>query len=289
MLDFCHQEMQQQFEKERSSLEEQKNSLREELDSLREELTFKLNMANSEVSHLQEMVKEGEQGLGSAKGHISSLKEAQEKLLEELDATRARLRETTNLLAALQGEMETQKQQHNAKLISTKEDEKLKMDKMALELELKWTETLRQECKKLREELREEHEEDKRAALTQLVQAKEQELGSARESWQRKVEDLLEQISLLKQSLEMQLSQSQHSLQQLQAQFNQEREHLGQQLQELELEHRRREERLHEAHCCAIHDLQEARQHDLKVSLTNYRIYNQSVSLAVPLLVELST
>lgn len=48
------------------------------------------------------MVKEGEQGLGSAKGHISSLKEAQEKLLEELDATRARLRETTNLLAALQ-------------------------------------------------------------------------------------------------------------------------------------------------------------------------------------------
>lgn len=48
------------------------------------------------------MVKEGEQGLGSAKGHISSLKEAQEKLLEELDATRARLRETTNLLTALQ-------------------------------------------------------------------------------------------------------------------------------------------------------------------------------------------
>lgn len=48
------------------------------------------------------MVKEGEQSLGSAKGHISNLKEAQEKLLEELDATRARLRETTNLLTALQ-------------------------------------------------------------------------------------------------------------------------------------------------------------------------------------------
>ncbi|XP_076873999.1 protein FAM184A isoform X2 [Brachyhypopomus gauderio] len=257
-------ELEQQFEKERSSLEEQKNRLREELDGLREELTAKLNIANSEVSRLQELVKEGEKGLGSAKGHISSLKEAQEKLLEELDATRARLRETTNLLTALQGEMEAQKQQHEAKLISTKEEEKLKMDKMALELELKWTETLRQECKKLREELREEHEEDKRAALTQLAQSKEQELGSARESWHRKVEDLLEQISLLKQSLEMQLSQSQHSLQQLQAQFTQEREHLGQQLQELEMEHQRREERLHDAHCCAVQDMQEARQHDLK-------------------------
>uniref|UniRef100_A0A8B9KRC5 Family with sequence similarity 184 member A n=1 Tax=Astyanax mexicanus TaxID=7994 RepID=A0A8B9KRC5_ASTMX len=256
--------MEQQFEKERSALEEQKRRLREQLDSLREELSAKLSMANSEVSRLQEIVKEGEQGLGSAKGHISSLKEAQEKLLEELDATRARLRETTNLLTALQGEMETQKQQHEAKLITTKEEEKLKMDKMALELELKWTETLRQECKKLREELREDHEEGKRMALTQLAQSKEQELGTARESWQRKVEDLLEQISLLKQSLEMQLSQSQRSLQQLQAQFSQEREHLGQQLQELEMEHQRREERLREAHCCAIQDMQEARQHDLK-------------------------
>lgn len=80
------------------------------------------------------------------------------------------------------------------------------------------------------------------------------------------------QISLLKQSLEMQLSQSQHSLQQLQAQFSQEREHLGQQLQEMELEHQRREQRLQEAHCCAIQDMQEARQHDLKVTATKHNL-----------------
>uniref|UniRef100_A0A8C7NDE0 Family with sequence similarity 184 member Ab n=1 Tax=Oncorhynchus mykiss TaxID=8022 RepID=A0A8C7NDE0_ONCMY len=219
-----------------------------------------------QVLRLQELVKEGEQGMGTAEGHITNLKEAQDKLAEELDATRARLRETSNLLTALQvrGEMEAQKKQHEAKVITTKEDEKLKMDKMALELELKWTETLRQECKKLREELREDHEDDKRAALSQLAQNKEQELGSARESWQRKVEDLLEQISLLKQSLEMQLSQSQSSLQQLQAQFSQEREHLGQQLQELQLEYQRREHSLQEAHCCTMQDLEETRQHDLK-------------------------
>lgn len=45
-----------------------------------------------------------------------------------------------------QGELETQKRQHEAKLITTKEEEKHKMDKMALELELKWTETLRCVC-----------------------------------------------------------------------------------------------------------------------------------------------
>ena len=55
-----------------------------------------------QVSRLQELLREGEQGLGSAAGQISTLQEAQDKLLEELDATRARLRETSNLLTALQ-------------------------------------------------------------------------------------------------------------------------------------------------------------------------------------------
>ncbi|XP_028254207.1 protein FAM184A isoform X2 [Parambassis ranga] len=257
-------ELEQQFERERLSLEEQKTLLRQQLDDLKEELTSKLNAADEEVSRLQQEVQQREQDLGTSEGQISTLKDAQDKLLEELDATRARLRETSTLLTALQEELETQKRQHEAKLITTKEEEKLKMDKMALELELKWTETLRQECKKLREELKEEHEEDKTTALTQLAQSKEQELSSARESWQRKVEDLLEQISLLKQSLEMQLSQSQSSLQQLQHQFSQEREHLRMQLDELQTEHQRRQQRLQEVHRCAMQELEHVRQRDLK-------------------------
>lgn len=59
----------------------------------------------------------------------------------------------------------------------------------------------RQECKKLREELKEEHEEDKASALAQLAQSKEQEMSNARESWQRKVEDLLEQVRLMSSDL----------------------------------------------------------------------------------------
>lgn len=55
-----------------------------------------------QVTRLQEEVQRGEQDIGAAEGQISTLKEAQDKLLEELDATRARLRETSNLLTALQ-------------------------------------------------------------------------------------------------------------------------------------------------------------------------------------------
>lgn len=52
----------------------------------------------------------------------------------------------------------------------------------------------REEVRLLKEELNEEYEADKQAALTQLSQQKELEMMAAREGWQRKVEDLLEQV-----------------------------------------------------------------------------------------------
>uniref|UniRef100_A0A3Q3VY38 Protein FAM184A/B N-terminal domain-containing protein n=1 Tax=Mola mola TaxID=94237 RepID=A0A3Q3VY38_MOLML len=220
----------QEFEIKRLSLEEQRDRLQQQLDNLKEELSAKLNMANQEVSHLQELVREGEQNLGSAQTQIACLRETQEKLKIELDATRSRVRETSNLLTDLQEEIETQRQQHEVRVMSIRTEEKQKMDKMADDLDQKWRDALREEVRLLREELTEEYDADKQAAMTQLSQQKELEMMAAREGWQRKVEDLLEQISLLKQSLELQLSQSQSALQQLQSQFNQERELLSQQL-----------------------------------------------------------
>uniref|UniRef100_A0A672Q4F8 Zgc:85722 n=1 Tax=Sinocyclocheilus grahami TaxID=75366 RepID=A0A672Q4F8_SINGR len=92
----------QQFDIRRLSLEEQRNHLQQQLETTREELTTKLNMANQEVSHLKDLVKESEKNLDNAENHISCLKDTQEKLLIELDATRARVRETSNLLTDIQ-------------------------------------------------------------------------------------------------------------------------------------------------------------------------------------------
>uniref|UniRef100_A0A8C2ZIH7 Family with sequence similarity 184 member Aa n=1 Tax=Cyclopterus lumpus TaxID=8103 RepID=A0A8C2ZIH7_CYCLU len=244
-----------EFEIKRLSLEEQRDRLQQQLDNLKEELSAKLNMANQEVSHLQELVREGEQNKGSAQTQISCLRETQEKLKIELDATRARVRETSNLLTDLQEEIETQRQQHDARVMSIRTEEKQKMDKMADDLDQKWRDALREEVRLLKEELTEEYEADKQAALTQTSQQKELEMMAAREGWQRKVEDLLEQISLLKQSLELQLSQSQSALQQLQSQFNQERELLSQQLKG---ERGALEERLKQEQREEVHALKEA-------------------------------
>ncbi|XP_062344744.1 protein FAM184A isoform X1 [Cinclus cinclus] len=257
-------ELEQQFEKEKLHLEDDKNQLRQQLENIKEELTTKLTSANQEVCRLQDLVRKSEQGLGTAEGHISSLQEAQEILQKELELTRARLRETTDSLYSVEGELDQERQQHEAMIAAMREEEKFKVDRMARDLEIKWTENLRQECNKLREELRLQHEEDKKAAMTQLLQLKEREKNAARDGWQKKVEDLLDQISLLKQNLEMQLSQSQSSLQQLQAQFSQERQRLTQEIQELEEEHQQRHKSLQEAHILAFQNMEETKEQEQK-------------------------
>lgn len=257
-------DLHQQYEKEKRELEEDKNQLKQQLESLKEELTKKLTNANEEICRLQDLVKKSEQGLGSAECHITSLKDAQDRLQNELDVTRERLRETSDSLFAVQGGLEKERQEHESLIAAIREEERLKIDKVARDLELKWTESLRQECSKLREELKIQHDEDKKAAMAQLLQLKEREINTAKDSWQKKVEDLLDQISLLKQNLEMQLCQSQNALQQLQSQFSQERQRLTRELQELEEEHQQRQKSLQEAHMLAFQSMEEAKDQEQK-------------------------
>uniref|UniRef100_A0A5F8GEP5 Family with sequence similarity 184 member A n=1 Tax=Monodelphis domestica TaxID=13616 RepID=A0A5F8GEP5_MONDO len=277
MLDL-EKELEEKHKKEKLQLEEDKSQLTQQIERLNEELTAKLNTADKEVSRLQDLVNKSEQGLGCAEGVISNLQDSYGQLQDELDLTRVRLKETTDSLLNLENELQQERQQHEALLAAMRENEKFKVDKMAQDLEIKWTENLRQECAKLREELRLQHEEDKKSAMTQLLQLKEREKNAARDGWQKKVEDLLDQrhclgealhksinnISLLKQNLEMQLSQSQTSLQQLQAQFTQERQRLTQELEELEEQHQQRHKSLKEAHVLAFQNMEETKEQEQK-------------------------
>uniref|UniRef100_UPI00398E6A66 protein FAM184A n=1 Tax=Pristiophorus japonicus TaxID=55135 RepID=UPI00398E6A66 len=172
------------------------------------------------------------------------------------------------------GELEQQRQDYEARLIVAKE-EKLKLEK---DLEQKWEATVREQHEELCEKLERQHADEKRSALAQLSHLKDQEISAEKEGWQKKVEDLLNQrhflgealqksisnISLLKQSLEMQLSQSQDSLQKLQCQFNRERQRLTQQMQGMEDEHKRRQTSLEEAHRIAFRDMEESKDRECK-------------------------
>uniref|UniRef100_A0A2I3MH42 Family with sequence similarity 184 member A n=1 Tax=Papio anubis TaxID=9555 RepID=A0A2I3MH42_PAPAN len=272
-------ELEEQHNKEKLNLEEDKNQLQQELENLKEVLEDKLgNLQKKEIGRLQDLVRKSEQGLGSAEGLIASLQDSQERLQNELDLTKDSLKETKDALLNVESELEQERQQHEETIAAMKEDEKLKVDKMAHDLEIKWTENLRQECSKLREELRLQHEEDKKSAMSQLLQLKEREKNAARDSWQKKVEDLLNQISLLKQNLEIQLSQSQTSLQQLQAQFTQERQRLTQELEELEEQHQQRHKSLKEAHVLAFQTMEEEKEKEQR-ALENHLQQKHSAEL----------
>nr|XP_051710338.1 protein FAM184A isoform X7 [Oryctolagus cuniculus] len=306
-------ELEEQYKKEKLHLEEDRNQLQLELENLKEVLEDKLSTANQEIGRLQDLVSKSEQGLGSAEGLIVSLQDSQERLQNELDLTKGRLKETKDALLNVEAELEQERQQHEETLAAMKEEEKLRVDRMAHDLEIKWTENLRQECSKLREELRLQHEEDKKSAMSQLLQLKEREKNAARDSWQKKVEDLLNQrhslgealhksinnltdetkwsspslridkavvfyISLLKQNLEIQLSQSQTSLQQLQAQFTQERQRLTQELEELEEQHQQRHKSLKEAHVLAFQTMEEEKEKEQR-ALENHLQQKHSAEL----------
>ncbi|XP_038196224.1 protein FAM184A isoform X3 [Arvicola amphibius] len=271
-------ELEEQYKKEKLSLEEDKNQLQLELENLKQVLEDKLTSANQEIGRLQDLVRKSEQGLGSAEGLIASLQDSQERLQSELDLTKGRLKETKDALITVEAELEQERRQHEQTLAAMKEEEKLRVDRMAHDLEIKWTENLRQECSKLRQELRLQHEEDKKSAMSQLLQLKEREKTAARDSWQKKVEDLLNQISLLKQNLELQLCQSQTSLQQLQAQFTQERQRLTQELEELEEQHQQRHKSLKEAHVLAFQTMEEEKEKEQR-ALENHLQQKHSAEL----------
>ncbi|XP_036849368.2 protein FAM184A isoform X5 [Manis javanica] len=225
------------------------------------------------------------------KKEMLNLEGDKNQLQQELEHLKKELEDKLNT-ANQEGELQQERQQHEETLAAMKEEEKLRVDKMAHDLEIKWTENLRQECSKLREELRLQHEEDKKSAMSQLLQLKEREKNAARDSWQKKVEDLLNQrhslgealhksinnISLLKQNLEMQLSQSQTSLQQLQAQFTQERQRLTQELEELEEQHQQRHKSLKEAHVLAFQTMEEEKEKEQR-ALENHLQQKHSAEL----------
>lgn len=52
----------------------------------------------SQIDHLQDLVRKSKQGLGSAEGLIASLQDSQERLQNELDLAKGRLKDTKDAL-----------------------------------------------------------------------------------------------------------------------------------------------------------------------------------------------
>nr|XP_054766434.1 protein FAM184A-like [Lytechinus pictus] len=195
------QELEGELESTQDRLSKERDSLQTQLNHLEAELTNKLKHAEGEVRRLEGILNDNEKGLGSANGRISSLQQTNARLLENLEKAQKEGRETESQASAFKTELEKLKHTHATKMAESREELKNKLDKLSHDLDTRWTETLRKECEKLRCELTEQHDEDKQAALKQLTSLKNQELDASKQGWQKKITDLLQEISSLKERL----------------------------------------------------------------------------------------
>ncbi|KAL8578503.1 hypothetical protein ACOMHN_028775 [Nucella lapillus] len=96
------QELQNQFSEERTKLTSERDNIQMEFEHVKADLLSRCKQAEDEVNRLSGMVKQSEEGLGSASSHINGLKEAAATLKSELDKTRAELKNAKMHSASLQ-------------------------------------------------------------------------------------------------------------------------------------------------------------------------------------------
>ncbi|XP_046548334.1 protein FAM184A-like isoform X2 [Haliotis rubra] len=230
VLEQTKQEYQCKYDEDVKQLTTDKAAVMLEFERVRAELVSKLQITENEVKRLEGLVNDSEHGLGSATTHITNLKEAATKLKYELDTTRAELKATKVSEANLKAELDKLKLLHNSKLTEHQVEMKTRLEQLSTELDKKWTDTLRMECKKLREELVEQKEDEKKSALAELTRLKDDELVTMRSALDTKISDLQKQIALLVQSVQQSESKSNSALDAIKSEADAEKKRLMQEM-----------------------------------------------------------
>lgn len=196
------QEMQSKFDDERNKLQAEKDAIQSEFDRVKADLLSRCKQAEEEVDRLSKMVQESEQGLGSASSHINSLKEAAASLKAELDKTRIELKTAKTTSANIKAELDKLQLQYNSKMTEWQLELKSRQEKLAAELDTKWTDTLKMECSKLRQELTAQKDDERRAALEHLARLKDEEIFASRAGFENKITHLNRQLDDLRAKLD---------------------------------------------------------------------------------------
>ena len=64
-------------------------------------------------------------------------------------------------------------------------------------MDSKWTETLKKECDKLRREINSQKDEERRAEIERIALLKEEEMAAAKQGWEVKLRQLLDEVFAL--------------------------------------------------------------------------------------------
>ncbi|XP_056005748.1 protein FAM184A-like [Ostrea edulis] len=195
------QEMLKKYHEDVERLNKDKSSLLDEFERTKQDLINKLATAEAEVQRLEKIVRESENGLGTASSQINSLKDASHRLQSELEKTREELRSSKTNAANLKMNLDKLQNLYDAKMIEAQAELKTKLEKLSVDLESRWSDTLKKETTDLRRDLTQQKEDEKKAALQQLSRLKDEEIAASKRGWENIVNELQKQVSELKSKL----------------------------------------------------------------------------------------
>ncbi|XP_060076587.1 protein FAM184A-like [Ylistrum balloti] len=226
------QKMVKQHEADLTKVSEEKDALIAEYDHKNTDLSNKLAVSEEEVRRLEKILKDSESGLGTASSKINSLKEATARLQSDLEKSREEIKTHKTNAANYKAELEKLKKLHESKLAEAQQELKNKLDQLAKDLESKWSDNLRKECARLKLDLTQQKDEEKKAALQQLARLKDEEVVAARRGWENKVHELNNQLDKLKRSLEDKEGANAEEIERLRKEMEEEKKRLEKKLVE---------------------------------------------------------
>ncbi|XP_041368165.1 protein FAM184A-like [Gigantopelta aegis] len=252
------EDLEKKLRDETARLTLEKESMSNEFERVRAELFSKLQAAENEVKRLEQLVQQSEQGLGSASSHLQSLKDASTRLKSELDSTRADLKTSKIAAANLRAELEKLQLLHDSKLAEHELEMKTRLENLAAQLDNKWTETMRTECKKLQVELTQQKDDEKKAALDKLSSLKDEEIIAIRRGLEKTVSELQKQIENLLRSIMQNENKSESLKEKLTVEADAERRRLQQEMVDAAANYASKVEQLEAAHREEIRKLQDS-------------------------------
>ncbi|UJR27264.1 hypothetical protein I4U23_008559 [Adineta vaga] len=195
------QELHQQFELEKTNLltqwkteinlnKSEQNEINQELDQLKESYT-------KQIDQLKECLKENENKYSISQQELSETQLSNKEYKKQIEKLQADLEKQFKSTQQFQMECDHLKKHCKELEIHSTTELKEKIDKLAMELNEKWSKKLKTDCEKIRKEITLQKDEEKQKAIDELQQRKQNELLSAYD----RIEKLEQQIQQIKNEI----------------------------------------------------------------------------------------
>ncbi|CAG7829111.1 unnamed protein product [Allacma fusca] len=236
---------------EREQLRQERRFVEEQMQQVNH-----LKSYEAEVVQLRGVVHEQQKALRAASRQLEHFKLNDKLLQDEIRTLRVSLEKEKAHAQVMQASSQR-------RLDAQEESLQCKLDKQKNELNATWEDRLRVECSRLKEDLGKLHAEEKHSAVETMKIQKDQEMSLTKQTWEKQKEQLLQDISKLKDKITEKDSQYHRAVEKVTTQADRDGWEMRRQLEKLSSAHIEQLEQLRESHSEEIEKLQEAQERDL--------------------------